>query len=48
MCGNEQYVCKDDAFRLNTIGTNDVARLHLEKQFISLRLADLQVVSGGV
>ena len=42
MCGNEQYVCKDGAFRLNTIGTNEVARLYLEKQYISLRLADLQ------
>jgi len=42
MCGNEQYVCKDGAFRLNTTGTNEVARLYLEKQYISLRLADLQ------
>jgi len=42
MCGNEQYVCKDGAFRLNTIGTNEVARLYLEKQYISLRLADLR------
>jgi len=42
MCGNEQYVCKDCAFRLNTIGTNEVVRLYLEKQYISLRLADLQ------
>jgi len=42
MCGNEQYVCKDGAFRLNTIGNNGVARLYLEKQYISVRLADLQ------
>jgi len=41
MCGNEQYVCKYGAFRLNTIGTNGVARLYLEKQYISLRIADL-------
>ena len=41
MCGNEQYVCIDGAFRLSTIGTNEVARLYLEKQYISLRLADL-------
>ena len=42
MCGNEQYVCKGGAFRLNTIGINGVARLYLEKQYIILRLADLQ------
>ena len=42
MLGNEQYVCKDGAIRLNTVGTNDVSRLYLEKQYISLRLADLQ------
>ena len=41
MCGNEQYVCKDVAFRLSTFGTKGVARLYLEKQYISLRLADL-------
>jgi len=29
-------VCKDGAFRLNTIGTNEAARLYLEKQNISL------------
>jgi len=42
MCGNEQYVCKDGDFRLNTIATNEVARLYLEMQYISLRLIDLQ------
>ena len=42
MCGNEQYLCKDGAFRLNTIGTNEAARLYLEKQYTSLRFADLQ------
>ena len=42
MCGNEHYVYYDGAFRLNTIGSNRVARLYLEKQYISLRLADLQ------
>ena len=30
MRGNEQYVCKDGAFRLNTIRTNEVAILFLE------------------
>jgi len=42
MCGNEQYVCKDGSFRLNTVGTNGVNRLYLEKRYISLRLDDLQ------
>ena len=42
MCGKEQYVCKDGAYRLNTIGTNEAASLYLEKQYSSLRLADLQ------
>jgi len=42
MCRNEHYLCKDGAFRLNTIGTNEVTRSYLEKQYISLRLADLQ------
>jgi len=35
-------LCKDSAFRLITILTNGVARLCLEKQYITLRLADLQ------
>jgi len=42
VCGNEQYVCKDGDFRLNTFGTSGVARLYLEKQYINLKLADLQ------
>jgi len=42
MCGNEQYVCKDGDFRLNTVGTTGVARLYLDKQYINIKLADLQ------
>jgi len=42
ICGNEQYVCKDGEFRLNTIATNGVARFYLEKRYISLSLAELQ------
>ena len=42
MCGNEQYVCKDGDFRLNTVGTSGVAKLYLDKQNINLKLADLQ------
>jgi len=42
MCSTEQYVCKDGDFRLNTVGTSGVARLYLDKQYINLKLADLQ------
>jgi len=42
MCGNEQYVCEDGDFRLNTAGTSGVAILYLEKQYINLKLSDLQ------
>jgi len=42
MCGNEQYVCKDGDFGLNMVGTSGVARLYLDKQYINLKLADLQ------
>jgi len=42
ICGNEQYVYKDGDFRLNSTGNYRVARLYLEKRYISLRLADLQ------
>jgi len=42
ICGNEQYVCKVGAFILNTFGTKGFARLYLEKQYSSLRVADLQ------
>jgi len=42
MCRNEQYVCKDGAFKLSTIGTNGFARLYLETLYISLILADSQ------
>ena len=42
MCGKKQYMCKEGDFRLNTIETNGVARLYLEKQHISLNLANLQ------
>ena len=42
MCVNEHYVCKEGAFILNWIGSNEIVRLYLEKQYISLRLADLQ------
>lgn len=42
ICGNEQYVCKDGDIRLNTIWNYRVARLYVEKQYINLRLDDLQ------
>ena len=45
MCGNEQYGCKEGDFRLNTTGSYRIARLYLDKQFIGLRLGDLQYLS---
>jgi len=41
-CGNEQYGCKEDDFRLNTTVSYRIARLYLVKQYIRLRLGDLQ------
>ena len=41
-CGIEQYGCKDGDFRLNTTGIISVARLYLDKQYVSLRRVDLQ------
>jgi len=45
MCGNEQYGCKEDVFRLNTTGSYRIARLYLDKQYIGLGLGDLQYLS---
>ena len=45
MCGNEQYECKEGDFRLNTIRSYRIARLYLGKQYIGLRLGDLQYLS---
>ena len=45
MCGNEQYGYKEDDFRLNTTGSYRIARLYLGKQYIGLRLGDLQNLS---
>jgi len=42
MCDNEQYGCKDGDFKLNKKGSFKVARLYLDKQYISLRLVGLQ------
>ena len=36
MCGNAQYGCSDGAFRLNTTGNVTVARLYIEKEYITL------------
>jgi hypothetical protein len=35
MCGNEHYSCVDGAFRLHTTGSYRIARLALDKQYIS-------------
>lgn len=40
--GNEQYGRKDSEFRLNRTGSLRVTRLYLYKQYVNLRLADLQ------
>ena len=45
MCSNEQYGCKEGDFRMNTTGSYRIARLYLDKQYIGLRLGDLQYIS---
>jgi len=45
MCGKEQYGCKEGDFRLNRMGSYRIARLYLGKQYIGLRLGDLQYPS---
>jgi len=45
MCGNEQYGCKEGAFRLNKTGSYRIAIFYLDKQYISRRLVDLQYLS---
>ena len=45
MCRNEQYKCNEGDFRLNTTKSYRIARLYLGKQYIGLRLGDLQYLS---
>ena len=45
MFGNEQYGCKEGDFILNSTGSYRIARLFLGKQYIGLRLGDLQYLS---
>ena len=45
MCGNEQYGWKEGDFRLNTTGSYRITLLYLDKQYIGLRLGDLQYLS---
>jgi hypothetical protein len=42
MCDGEQYSCKDGVFRLPTTGTYRVARVYHDKQYVSLKLQELQ------
>jgi len=42
---NEQYGCKEGDFRLNTTGSYRIALFYLDKQYIGLRLGDLQYLS---
>jgi hypothetical protein len=44
--GGEQNSCKDDIFRLNTTGSYRVARMYLDKQYISLKLTELQYLTN--
>ena len=45
MCDNKQYGCKEGNFRMNTTGSYRTARIYLDRQYISLKLVDLQCVS---
>jgi len=45
MCDNKQYGCKEGVFRMNTTGSYRTARIYLDKQYISLKLVDLQCLS---
>jgi len=45
MCGNEQDGCKERNFRINTTGSYRTARIYLDRQYISLKLGDLQCLS---
>lgn len=45
MCANEQCGCSEGSFRLTTTATGGVARMYVDKQFISFRLADLQYMA---
>ena len=42
MCRDEQYSCVDGEFKLQTTGTYHVARLYLDKKYISLHLTKLR------
>ena len=42
MCGNAQYGCSDGAFRLNITGNLKVARLYIQKDYITLQLQELR------
>lgn len=45
MCDNKQYGCKEGNFRMNTTGSYRTARIYLDRQYISLKLVDLQCLS---
>ena len=45
VCGNAQYGHSDGDFRLNTTGSFRVARMNLDKEYISLKLVELQHLS---
>jgi len=45
MCDNKQYGCKEGNFRMNTTGSYRTASIYLDRQYISLKLVDLQCLS---
>ena len=42
MCGDAQFGWSDGAFRLNTTGSYRVARLYIEKQYITLKFEEFR------
>ena len=42
LCDDEQFACIDVIFRLTTTGTYRVARLYIEKHYITLKFQDLR------
>ena len=46
MCGVKHYGHIDGDFRLKTTGSYKVARMYLDKEYISLKLGELQHLSS--
>lgn len=48
MYANTQYSCSDGAFRLNTTGNLGVARLYIQKEYITLKFEELRRLSNMI